>query len=88
MADRIDAALWFSDLRGYTKITDTAPPDEVIPLLNDYAEAVITAIQQAGGEPWSEVLATGLVHPHVLALVGGSQRAQDQPRRGSLRPGR
>ncbi|MBX9942881.1 MAG: adenylate/guanylate cyclase domain-containing protein [Reyranella sp.] len=50
VADRIDAALWFSDLRGYTKITDTAPPDEVLPLLNDYAEAVITAIQQAGGE--------------------------------------
>ncbi len=50
VAERIDAVLWFSDLRGYTKITDTAPPDEVIPLLNDYAEAVITAIQQAGGE--------------------------------------
>jgi len=50
VADRIDAVLWFSDLRGYTTITDTAKPDEVIPLLNDYAEAVITAIQQAGGE--------------------------------------
>ncbi|MDP2330930.1 MAG: adenylate/guanylate cyclase domain-containing protein [Reyranella sp.] len=50
VADRIDAVLWFSDLRGYTKITDTATPDEVIPLLNDYAEAVITAIQQAGGD--------------------------------------
>ena len=31
------------DLRGYTTITDTAPPDEIIPLLNDYAEAVISA---------------------------------------------
>ncbi|TAJ40516.1 MAG: adenylate/guanylate cyclase domain-containing protein [Reyranella sp.] len=50
VADRIDAVLWFSDLSGYTRITDTAPPDEVIPLLNDYAEAVITAVQQAGGE--------------------------------------
>ena len=50
VADRIDAVLWFSDLRGYTRITDTAPPDEVLPLLNDYAEAVITAIHQAGGE--------------------------------------
>ena len=50
VADRIDAVLWFSDLSAYTRITDTAPPDEVIPLLNDYAEAVITAIQDAGGE--------------------------------------
>jgi adenylate cyclase len=42
--------LWFSDLRGYTAITDTAPPGEIIPLLNDYAEAVITAIHEAGGD--------------------------------------
>ena len=42
--------LWFSDLRGYTRITDTAAPDEIIPLLNDYAEAVISAIHEAGGD--------------------------------------
>lgn len=50
VADRIHAVLWFSDLRGYTSITDTAPPDEIIPLLNDYADAVITAIHENGGE--------------------------------------
>ena len=50
VADRIEAALWFSDLRGYTTITDTAKPSEIIPLLNDYAEAVITAIHEAGGD--------------------------------------
>jgi adenylate cyclase len=48
--DRIEAALWFSDLRGYTRITDTAAPEQVIPLLNDYAEAVISAIHEAGGD--------------------------------------
>ena len=42
--------LWFSDLRGYTTITDGAAPDEVIPLLNDYADAVISAIYEAGGD--------------------------------------
>lgn len=50
VADRIEAALWFSDLHDYTTITDTAPPGEIIPLLNDYAEAVITAIHEAGGD--------------------------------------
>jgi adenylate cyclase len=50
VADRIHAVLWFSDLRGYTSITDTAPPGEIIPLLNDYADAVITAIHEHGGE--------------------------------------
>jgi adenylate cyclase len=50
VADRIHAVLWFSDLRGYTGITDSAPPGEIIPLLNDYAEAVISAIHEHGGE--------------------------------------
>ena len=50
VADRIGAALWFSDLRGYTKITDTAAPEHIIPLLNDYAEAVLSAIHDRGGD--------------------------------------
>jgi adenylate cyclase len=50
VADRIDAVLWFSDLRSFTTITDTSPPGEIIPLLNDYAGAVITAIHEAGGD--------------------------------------
>ena len=50
VADRIETVLWFSDLRGYTRITDTAAPGQIIPLLNDYAEAIISAIHAEGGE--------------------------------------
>jgi len=50
VADRIGAVLWFSDLRDFTRITDTTAPEQIIPLLNDYAEAVISAIHEAGGE--------------------------------------
>lgn len=50
VADRISAVLWFSDLRGYTTITDRAAPDEIIPLLNDYAGVVISAIHNSGGD--------------------------------------
>jgi len=50
VTEKIGAVLWFSDLRGYTKITDTAPPEQIIPLLNDYADAVISAIHEEGGE--------------------------------------
>jgi len=50
MAERISAVLWFSDLSGYTTITDSAAPSEIIPLLNDYAEVVISAIHEAGGD--------------------------------------
>jgi adenylate cyclase len=50
VAERIDAVLWFSDLRGYTRISDTAPPEEIIPLLSDYADAIISAIHEQGGD--------------------------------------
>lgn len=50
VTDRIQAVLWFSDLRGFTRITDTADPEQIIPFLNDYAEAIISAIHQAGGD--------------------------------------
>jgi adenylate cyclase len=50
VADRIEAVLWFSDLRSFTTITDTASPGEIIPLLNDYAEAVISSVHDAGGD--------------------------------------
>jgi adenylate cyclase len=49
VADRVDKVLWFSDLRGYTRITDT-DPEQIIPLLNDYADAIISAIQAEGGD--------------------------------------
>lgn len=50
VADRIEAVLWFSDLRGYTRISDTAAPEEIIPLLNDYADAIISAIHEQQGD--------------------------------------
>jgi adenylate cyclase len=50
IAETINAALWFSDLRDFTHITDQAAPQQVIPFLNDYAEAVISAIHDHGGD--------------------------------------
>jgi adenylate cyclase len=50
VAEQIRAVLWYSDLRGYTRITDTAAPDQIIPLLNDYADVVISAVHEAGGD--------------------------------------
>jgi adenylate cyclase len=50
VAEKISAVLWFSDLQGFTRITDTAPPAQIIPLLNDYADAVVSALKAQGGE--------------------------------------
>jgi adenylate cyclase len=49
VTERIDAVVWFSDLRGFTGITDTAP-DQVIPLLNDYSDVIVSAIHEHGGD--------------------------------------
>ena len=50
VADRINAVLWYSDLREFTRITDQSPPEQIIPLLDDYAEAVISAVYDNGGD--------------------------------------
>src|SRR6201987_4481239 len=43
IAERIDAVVWFSDLRGFTRIIDTTP-EQAIPLLNDYSDVIVSAI--------------------------------------------
>src|SRR5437899_1944597 len=50
VTERINAVLWFSDLRGSTPISENLTPDEIIPFLNDYAQAAIDAIHDEGGD--------------------------------------
>lgn len=55
-AEPIRAVVWFSDLVGFTRISDTAGADGMLALLNDYAEAQVEAIEAHGG--------------HVLKFIG------------------
>jgi adenylate cyclase len=50
VTERINSVLWFSDLRGSTAISESNSPDEIIPFLNDYAQAAIDAIHEEGGD--------------------------------------
>ncbi|MBU6458416.1 MAG: adenylate/guanylate cyclase domain-containing protein, partial [Bradyrhizobium sp.] len=50
VTERINTVLWFSDLRGSTAISESIEPGEIIPFLNDYAQAAIDAIHAAGGD--------------------------------------
>ncbi len=70
VAERIDAVLWFSDLRGFTAITDSAPAHEIIPLLNDYADAAISAIGDAGGDVLK------LIGDGILAIFKADDREE------------
>ncbi len=46
----IAAAIWLSDLRGFTELTDRTPGPALIELLNRYFDCQVPAIQAAGGE--------------------------------------
>lgn len=50
ITERINAALWFSDMQGFTIISEKLPSDQLLPLLDDYADAVISAVHAAGGD--------------------------------------
>lgn len=67
--ERIDTVLWFSDLRGYTTITDTADPAYIIPLLNDYADVIVSTIDAEGGDVLK------LMGDGVLAIFPAETRA-------------
>ena len=49
-ADIINAALWFSDLRDFTRWTETLPADQLLEMLNTYFEFVSAAVNARGGE--------------------------------------
>ncbi len=49
-AQAIDAVLWFSDLKGFTRLADTVEPASLMGLLNGYAEQLVNAIEAHGGD--------------------------------------
>ena len=46
----LDAAIWFSDLRGFTVISEKLSPEQLIESLNSYFAAVVEPIYEHGGE--------------------------------------
>ncbi|MDX1400941.1 MAG: adenylate/guanylate cyclase domain-containing protein [Kiloniellales bacterium] len=48
--EMIRAAIWYSDLEGFTKLADTAPKDELLGLMHDYFECMVTTVHEHQGE--------------------------------------
>ena len=48
--ETIRAAVWFCDMRGFTRLSVDYPPDAVLGLLNDVFEVVVHEVQNAGGQ--------------------------------------
>jgi adenylate cyclase len=48
--DTMNAAIWLSDLRGFTPLSDRLPAETVVDILNHYFDCQVAAIREQGGE--------------------------------------
>jgi adenylate cyclase len=48
--DTMEAAIWLSDLRGFTALSDRLPAETVVDILNQYFDCQVSAIRTHGGE--------------------------------------
>jgi adenylate cyclase len=49
-ADKIHAAIWLSDMRGFTTLSDRLPPETIVDVLNRYFDCQVPAVVAHGGE--------------------------------------
>ena len=49
-AETMHAAIWLSDLRGFTALSDRLPAETVVDILNHYFDCQVSAIRSHGGE--------------------------------------
>jgi adenylate cyclase len=74
---RADCTVMFTDVRGFTALTETLPPDQVVGILNEHFHSLTTIAHRHGGTIFS-MLGDGL-------LIGfGVPIAQQQPSRSAL----
>lgn len=48
--ETIRAVLWFCDLRGFTRVSDTLPREELVELLDDYLELMAVPVHENHGQ--------------------------------------
>jgi len=48
--EKLNAVLWYADIRGFTPISDSAPGSVIVDLLNDIFEALTAALRARGGQ--------------------------------------
>src|SRR5260370_25548012 len=80
--ETIEAAFWYSDLRDFTALNEMLAPPELIALLNEYFEAVSSAVAAPGGEVLQFIGDAALVVFPAPPVTGGRRR----DRQAALRP--
>ncbi len=71
-SEALDAAIWLSDMRGFTTLADRLPPENLLDLLNRYFDCQVPAIIEHGGEVL-KFMGDGLLA--VFPIIGGAADA-------------
>ena len=67
--EEIHAAIWLSDMRGFTALSERLPPQELVDLLNRYFDCQVPPILEHGGEVL-KFMGDGLLAIFPLAANG------------------
>ena len=73
-AETVQAVLWYSDLEGFTRIADTEGKDQLLGLLNEYADCLVSTIAAHGGEVL-KFMGDGILAMFPLGEEGSCARA-------------
>lgn len=65
--ETLPTVLWFSDLTGFTKTADTLPREQLLDLLNAYADCLVGVVHGHGGEVLK------FMGDGILAVFSGAQ---------------
>ena len=70
----INAAIWLSDMRDFTRLADHLPPQTLVDLLNRYFDCQVPAILEHGGEVL-KFMGDGLLA--IFAIAPGGENARE-----------
>jgi adenylate cyclase len=71
--ETMHAAIWLSDLRGFTALSDRLPAETVVDILNQYFDCQVAAIRAHGGEVL-KYMGDGLLAVFPIDEHGGDSR--------------
>ena len=85
VGERIEAALMFADLRGFTAMSESEPPEEIIAALDAWFDRIAGAIHAFGGEVL-KFIGDGVLA--IFPVTGGSPRPACEAALRALAAGR